>query len=384
MSGKRLTLLLSLAATFGGLALIETRAVPALMIPWQVLLVLGVIGLIALGADWMVDSACRIAAHFGVSNLVIGLTIVALGTSAPEIAASLVAGMRGHADITVANVIGSNIFNTCFILGGVAALVRSGLGTDRFLVLRDGPALLIGTAMLYLFVAGGGHADRPADAAFGVRLLNRQLETMEGILMLVGLGLYLWWLYRSRGGDRLALEDERRQSIEVFGPMSWRDGPLLVLGTAMVVGGCQLLVGEAEQGSGVLHGHGALWFAHLWEIPEYVIGVTIIAAGTSAPEFVVSLVAALRGAHGLSAGNLIGSNIFNTFGVVGVAGVVLQPPLSEPVRVSEAAGPSILGFALIVVVTIVFMRRGYRLTRPEGVILVLLGLLRWGLDFGLR
>ena len=132
--------------------LIAARVLPAAMLVWQLTLIVAVIALIAFGADWLVDASCRIAAALGISILVIGLTVVALGTSAPEIAASLLAGFEGHSEITIANAIGSNIFNTCFVLGGIAVLLRKGLVVDRFLIVRDSPTLLVGTLVLLLFV----------------------------------------------------------------------------------------------------------------------------------------------------------------------------------------------------------------------------------------
>ncbi len=382
MSGERVTLLTALVVAAVSYGLIEAR-VGGLLV-WQLGLVVSMMALIALGADWLVDAACRIAAGLGISRLVIGLTVVALGTSAPEIAASLVAGFQGHSEITIANVIGSNIFNTCFILGGVAMLLQKGLSVDRPLVTRDGGMLLVGTAALFLFVGALETKAAPDGAGFWPAVLNLRLERMEGLVLTGALVAYLYWLYHSRGGDAEALEAEKRQSIESFGHSSWRDGPLLLVGLAAVVGGCHVLVGQAHTVDGELHGHGALWFAALWELPEYIVGATIIAAGTSAPEFVVSLVAAARGAHGLSAGNIMGSNIFNTLGVVGIAGLLLQPPVAEPVRLSGAVVPSLAGFGLIALIALVMMWRGLRLTRVEGGLLVLLGVLRWVLDFVFR
>ena len=140
-------------------------------------------------------------------------------------------------------------------------------------------------------------------------------------------------------------------------------------------------MGHVEEVEGVLRGFGALWFARMWNVPDYVVGVTIIAAGTSAPEFVVSLVAAKRGSFGISIGNLLGSNIFNILGVVGLAGIVLQQPLADPVSVSSAAVPSLAALLAIVLVAIFFIWTGRRVSRWEGLLLVLIGAGAWVIDF---
>jgi cation:H+ antiporter len=354
----------------------------------QGVLCVSVVVLISQGADWLVNAACRIAQAIGVSHLAIGLTVVAFGTSAPEVAASLVAGFQGKGDITIANVVGSNVFNICFILGGVALIVSGGLRVTRPLIVRDGPILLLASLLLFLFVGGNPFADAPValePATFWPSPLNLRLEAGEGVILLACLLAYIAYLYKSeRGRDDAETEEERRMTEETFGLVTWTDGPLLLLGLVAVVGGCNVLVGQAEVVDGRVIGYGALWFARLWEVPDWVIGVTVIAAGTSAPELVVSLVAAMRGAFGLSAGNLLGSDIFNMFGVVGLAGVLLQPPLGETVVVSSAVVPGLIGLGVTVLLLIVFMRSGMRVSAKEGAVLLLLGVGRWVLDFSMR
>lgn len=344
--------------------------------PVQGLLLVGMVGIIAHGANWLVAAACRIASIIGVSHLVIGLTVVAVGTSAPEIAASLLAGFEGHGDIAVANVVGSNVFNICFILGGVAVLSKGGLRTDRDLIVRDTPLLLLGTLLMFAFVGGlpGTPEPGPAGGFFPV-LLNRKLERLEGIVMAAILVGYLVRLYLAR--------DPGAEPEDDFGEYQPSDIFWLLLGLVAVVGGCRVLVGEAAIVDGQLQGYGALWFAKLWDVPEHVVGITLIAAGTSAPELVVSLVAALRGAIGLSAGNLVGSDIFNFYGVIGLSGMLLQPPAASPVMVSA---PLVVGVAapiFVVALTLFFMWTGRRISRMEGVALLLLGAVRWTVDLAL-
>jgi cation:H+ antiporter len=387
MTLGRTSLLLSALGAPVIFYLLARGAAPGPEMAWQAALSVTVVVLIANGAEWLVDSAARIAQAMGVSHLVIGLTVVAFGTSAPEMAASLVAGFQGNGDITIANVVGSNIFNICFILGGVSLVLRQGLAIDEKLLRRDAPTLFVGTLLLFLFVGAlPGHdpAVERGDASFWPQLLDLRLEAMEGLVLVALLATYLFVLYRSRNAGGEALDEEHRSTIESFGPASWRDGPMFLLGLGLVVGGCHVLVGHAEVIDGVVKGHGALWFARVWDVPDYVIGVTIIAAGTSAPEFVVSLVAATRGAFGISAGNLIGSDIFNMFGVVGLSGLVLQPPLASPVTLSPSVVPGLAALSVVLLVTIAFMRSDLRISRLEGLWLVLIGAARWITDFVFR
>lgn len=340
----------------------------------QLLLMVAVVVAIANGADWLVDSACRIAEAFGVSHLVIGLTIVAFGTSAPEIAASLLAGFAGKGDIAVANVVGSNVFNICFILGGVALLLPGGLHIDRPLLVRDTPMLLAGTALVFLFVGGLPGTELPrTPPGLMPQLLNLRLEQGEGIILVGMLVVYLIQLY----ARAQASEHEEEDS---FGKATPRDFPMFLLGLVFVVGGCHLLVGQAELVDGQVRGYGALWFARVWEVPDHIVGITIIAAGTSAPELVVSFVAAARGAFGLSAGNLVGSDIFNFYGVLGLSGLLLQPPGAMPVVVSPGLIAGVAAPVVVVMLTLTFMATGQRVSRREGLALVVLGLARWAVD----
>jgi cation:H+ antiporter len=286
------------------------------------------------GAIWIVESAARIAKRLGISELVVGLTIVAFGTSAPEFAVTLNAALRGQADISVGNVVGSNIFNLGFILGGVA-LFRA-IRTTPPLIYRDGAAL-IGTSLLLL-----------------VLLSDLSLARWEGALLMTLLLAYLFVLFRNRG----PLEDEVPTGI-----MRWHDVPRLVVGLAVVIGCGQLLVESASH------------LARTIGISEWVIGVTVVAAGTSVPELATSLVAVTRKHYGISAGNLIGSDLFNLLGVLGFATVL------RPMTVDSAAFGSLLMLCGLVVLVVVMLRSGWQLSRFEGGILVGLNLVRWVLDF---
>lgn len=289
-----------------------------------------------LGGSWIVDSAARIARRIGMSELVIGLTIVAIGTSAPEFAVTIAAALNGQSDISVANVVGSNIFNLGFILGGVALV--AGIPTTRKLVWRDGMMLIGATVMLLVF------------------MLDLRLAWWEGAIMLATLIVYVSYLIIKR--DRSDSADEIPA-----GHFSFRDIPLLIGGIALIIVSGHYLV------------ESAIVIARFFGVSEWVIGVTIVAAGTSAPELATSLVGVLRGRHAISVGNLIGSDLFNLLGVLGLAAMI------SSLTVGEAAYGSLIVLCGLVIVVVILMRTGWRLTRLEGGLLVGVNAIRWIADF---
>ena len=300
----------------------------------DVIIVLVCVGVIAKGATWLVDSASKIAKRMGISELVIGLTILALGTSAPEFAVSILAALKGIGDIAIGNIVGSNIFNLGFILGGTA-IIHS-LKTSRIVIVRDGLFLLFGTFILLFF------------------LWDLALTKFEGGILFSLLILYLSYLYIKR---------EPLEMDQVTGKMDWWDPVSLIGGLAMVLFGAHFMVESAVN------------LAKYLGVSDWVIGATVIAAGTSAPEFATSLTAALRSRYGMSVGNLIGSDIFNLFGVLGVAGILSDIPVGLDARVH------LVFLSLMVALVLVFMRTGWVVSRREGYILVMLGLVRWIYSF---
>ncbi len=291
-------------------------------------------GLLWKGSHWLVDSAVRIAHKLRMSDLAIGLTIVAMGTSAPEFAVTINAAIRGLPDISVSNVVGSNIFNLGFILGGCAAIRN--IITTPTLVWRDGLFLFAASSVLALFLG-----DLTLDA-------QEALSLLAALIVYVG---YLFW--------KKAHVEEK----ELGENATWKDIPLLVLGIIAIAAGGHLLVWSAVS------------LARACGISEWVIGVTIVAAGTSAPEFATSLVAALKGRYSISAGNLIGSDLFNLLGVLGLAGTL------RPLTIDAAGLGSLYVLVGMVLLVVVFMRTGFRLCRAEGFALVGLNLIRWIVDF---
>jgi cation:H+ antiporter len=287
-----------------------------------------------IGADWVVESSVRIARKIGISQLVIGLTIVSFGTSAPEFAVSAVAALKGLGNISAGNVVGSNIFNLGFILGGVA-LVRP-ISTSTTIVKRDGSVLVFTTFLLLLL------------------FMDLYLTFWEGLLLLCLLVAYILFLFYSR---QTVSEETSAGSFRWYHPF------MLLIGFAFILLSSHFLVSSATS------------IARAFGVSEWVIGVTIVAMGTSIPELVTSMVAVLRGHHGLSAGNLVGSDIFNLLGVLGFAGIL------QPMTVSPEAYGSLFLLCGMVITVVIMMRTGWRISRVEGAVLVCMGLVRWIADF---
>lgn len=262
---------------------------------WACLFLAG--GLIVLwkSADMLVAGAVGLAKHFGISQLVIGLTVVAMGTSAPEVAASIAAALRGAGDIAIGNVYGSNIANLALV-GGVAALIRP-LRINKLTLRREIPAMLIVTLMLW-----------PV-------LRDQSLSRPEGIgLLAVFAALILMTVYTARK-DTKRLATENTGSNEEMDP-SLRSNNMkkkvlfVIIGLAGLALGAELTV------------RGAVYIGKQVGLSDAVIGLTIIAIGTSLPELATCIAAAIKAHHDISIGNLVGSNIFNTLLVTGTAGTI--------------------------------------------------------------
>lgn len=296
------------------------------------------------GARSLVDSVVRLARRFGVSELTIGLTVVAVGTSTPELVVSVDAALVGTGDIAVGNVVGSNVYNLAVILGTVAAL--GAIPVERSLVRRDGLALvgatLLGVAAL---------ADRSVGALEG------------GVLLAAFAGYTAYLLHAERGppseGD--AYPESRVGAAVHRHPFRGQDALLGVVGLVVVLVSGHAMV---EAASAVAAGAG---------VSEWVIGGTIVAAGTSTPEFAVSLLALRRGYVGMSVGNVVGSNVFNVLGVLGVAALL------DPIVVGPAALETLAWLVAVTVAMVAALWTGRRLSRVEGALFALSEVVRWAL-----
>ena len=292
------------------------------------------------GADWMVDSAAEIAHTFHISDLIIGLTVVAFGTSAPEFAVTISAAFSGQSEISIGNVIGSNIFNLGFILGGTA-VIRP-ISTSPKLFNRDGLFLLVSTAIIY-FMFFGIDGWTP----------NDNYSVIEGGILFILLIGYIIYLF----GKKEPIEDVHPHSA------TWKTYIYFIVGLTSIVAGGHLMVTHASN------------VARYLGVSDWIIAVTIVAAGTSAPELATSITAAIKGRHGIALGNLIGSDLFNLLGVLGLAGII------NPTMVEEEIYFSVFNLIMMVGLVLLMIRTNWRISRTEGSILVVINLIRWYFDF---
>lgn len=295
---------------------------------WNVLLLIVGFLFLVKGADWFVEGASRLASRFGIPQLVIGLTIVAMGTSLPEAAVSIQGAVKGTAGIAVGNVLGSNIFNVLVILG-VTALFAV-LPLQRSTLLAEIPYMLFITVVLLLLGMSG-----------------MRISRLDGVFLWVLFVLYFVYLWR--------LTRKNREEHEA-GEESWsviRCLLFLVIGGALIVCGSDLTV------------DGACALAQMAGISERVIGLTIVAFGTSLPELVTSLVAAKKEHVDIAIGNIVGSNIFNILFVVGTAALIAPIPF-EQAFIADALIALAAGAVLWLGVV-----RKKQLRRPCGVIMLI-------------
>ncbi len=250
------------------------------------LLALG-FALLVFGADWFVDGSSGVANRFGIPQLVIGLTIVAMGTSAPEAAVSITAALKGNADITVGNVVGSNILNI-FIILGIASVITS-IAVARTTIRYEIPIMLAATLALLVWGYTGG-----------------TISFVEGILMWVCFIAYLGYMFvMCKRGEMQA--DEIEESDDPIWKMLIKG----ILGLALVVWGSDVTVDAATN------------LAEMFGMSERFIGLTIVALGTSLPELFTSVIAAKKGKADIAIGNIVGSNIFNILFVVGTSALII-------------------------------------------------------------
>lgn len=288
-----------------------------------IFLIIGFVLLIK-GADFFVDGSAALAGYLKVPSVIIGLTIVAIGTSLPEAAVSISAGLAGSNEIAVSNIVGSNIFNTLVVVGA-SALIRP-FKADSQIVKRDLPVNFVVTIILYLFVIGG------------------MLSRIEGLILLVGIITYITVMVRS------ALKNRVEEEIE---PISLSKAALFIaLGLAAVVFGGDVVVDSATA------------IAKSLGLSETLIGLTIVAIGTSLPELVTSVVASRKGESGLALGNAIGSNIFNILFILGMSSTLMPIPV-----VSENITDTLVLIGICVLIY-AFARFGEKIGRGKGLSMI--------------
>lgn len=293
------------------------------------LLVVGFIMLIK-GADWFVEGASKIADRFGIPQLVIGLTIVAMGTSAPEAAVSITSALKGSADITIGNVLGSNILNVLIILG-LTSVVRT-IAVQKSTVKYEIPFVIVISAILAVLGLWDGTVSR-----------------LEGGILWALFLVYMVYLFKmaksGQGGSEEVPEDGKKDPI-------WKLIILVVIGVVLIVWGSDVTVDAATT------------LATLFGMSERLIGLTIVALGTSLPELVTSVTAAIKGKADIAVGNIVGSNIFNILFVVGTTALITPVAYQANFMVD-----SIVTVASVVLL-LVCVARKKQLNRPSGIIML--------------
>ncbi|WAJ36764.1 calcium/sodium antiporter [Pseudomonas sp. GOM7] len=299
-----------------------------------VYLIAGLVLLVA-GAEVLVRGAAKLAAQFGIPPLVIGLTVVAFGTSAPETAVSVQSALNGSGDLAIGNVVGSNIANVLLILGMTALIAP--LIVSRQLIRLDVP-IMIGASLLTFGLAWDG-----------------ELSRLDGALLFAGVLSYTGFLIYSARKDKGSQDDEFAKEFgldEQPKPYAWAINlGLVIVGLVLLVAGSNFLV------------EGAVTLARALGISELVIGLTVVAVGTSLPELATSILAAIKGERDIAVGNIVGSNIFNLLCVLGLASLV------SPASIAVSPNALAFDFPVMIAVAVACLPiffAGYRINRWEG------------------
>lgn len=290
--------------------------------------------LLVIGGEYLVRSSVALSFRINISRMVIGLTVVSFATSAPELIVSLQAAITGFSDISLGNVIGSNIANIALVMG-ITAMI-SPLMVDRDFFKINWPVMMAFSILLYIFLDS-----------------RELLSRLEGLALLAGLAIYLFVLIkRSRRKDDIQVEevDEKLRTVSTFKTTLW-----LLIGIGALWGGSELLV------------KGAVDLATKLGISERVISVTMIAVGTSIPELAASLIAAVKQEKAISLGNLIGSNIFNISSVLGITALIKPIGIqSEQILSNDLIWMLAVGFILV---PLALLPKKYRISRYKGFVL---------------
>lgn len=306
---------------------------------FTILSMLGGLVFLTLGAEGMVRGAVSLANRYGMSALLIGLTLVGFGTSLPELVTSLQAAWNGNSGIAVGNVVGSNIFNILVILG-LTALVRKTM-VNKAAWRQSGMVMLAVTILAILTFT-----------------VVPEMPRWVGALWIGLLFVYLGWEYWMRSRPHKKGSVEPAPEVALVSLPTWASFGFIVAGLVGLMLGAKLLV------------DGAVSLAQLWSVSETFIGLTIVAAGTSLPVLATSVMAALRRQPEIAVGTIIGSNIFNLLGILGLTALVLPVPI--PATIIAVDMWVMLGAA---VAFMLFSRVGWRLTRAEGALFIMFYLL---------
>lgn len=296
------------------------------------------------GADLFVDGSVALAKNFRVSGLIIGLTIVAVGTSAPELAVSTTAALQGANEIALSNVVGSNIFNLLGVLG-ICAIIHP-VSAQREVLKRDFPFSIAATVLVFL-LTGTGFIVSGNIMGTGMESNVGNVGRLSGAILAMLFIAYIVYLVLDARKRPEEEENTEKQPV-------WKCIFFIALGLALIIGGGQGVVYSAKE------------IAEALGMTETLIGLTIVAVGTSLPELVTSVVAAGKGETGLAVGNVVGSNIFNLMFILGISALI------HPVSVNAASVYDIGILIFISLLTLLFLRSAGTLKRSEGVVMVLI------------
>lgn len=309
-----------------------------------ILLLVGFIALIK-GADIFVKGSSDAAKNLKVPAVIIGLTIVAFGTSAPELAVSVSAALQGSNEISVSNVVGSNIFNLLIVLG-VCAMFQP-LTVDRNFLKRDMPISILITAITLILCLIAGKVSIQELMVLSSSDEAGYVYRWVGIVLLIGFAIYLFILIKD------AKKNPEIPDNSDYLPM-WKSIVLIIVGLVLVIFGGQVVVNSAKE------------IAKMAGMTETLIGLTIVAVGTSLPELVTSIVATKKGETGLAIGNVVGSNIFNILLILGVSGTV------HPIAVNMATIVDMIVLFVVSVITLIYSITAQKIKRFEGLSMVLI------------
>jgi cation:H+ antiporter len=286
------------------------------------------------GADFFVDGASKIARALQISPLLIGLTIVAFGTSSPEATVSIVAAIEQNAGVAIGNVVGSNIFNITFVVG-VTALINP-LSVENATIRKEIPFTLLASVSLLILISD-----------IGLQALSENLITRsDGLIFLLFFAIFLYYIFE------VARKGREQVKVESTDPPSWgRNVLFTVAGLAAIIFGGDIVVDNATK------------IAMSFGMSETLVGLTIVAIGTSLPELITSITAAIKKESDIALGNIVGSNIFNILFVLGAASVI------SPLAVDPKIFFDVTLMIVLTVILLIFSRTNYRIGKFEGVFL---------------
>lgn len=303
------------------------------------------VALVLWGADRLTEGASSLARGLHVPEIVIGLTIVAAGTSAPELFVSIVSAFKGTSDLAVGNVLGSNIFNTMLIVGCSAVVAPMAVAPST--VKKDIPFAVMASFLLFMLCFDD--MDSP-------HLWGNEISRSDGIILLIGFLIFMIYTFQSAKKEGLMpTEEELEENSELPKDYSklWRNLSFIVLGLACLIIGSNLFVDAAS------------YVAYRYGVRQSVVGLTIVAGGTSLPELATSVVAAYKGRSAIAIGNVLGSNVFNILLVLGMTAVV------HPMRIMGITIVDLMMMMVSVGILWLFAYTKYSVSRREGVLLIL-------------